>query len=52
MSSLKEKSVRLAVDQEGRDFCEENDDGDEDDDVDAVDQEGRDFCEDDDEGVR
>ena len=28
LSSLKEKSERLAVDQEGRDFYDDNDDGD------------------------
>ena len=28
VSSLKEKSERLAVDQEGRDFYDDNDDGD------------------------
>ena len=43
LSSLKEKSERLAVDQEGRDFYDDNDDGDDvagDDGVDDGEEEG------------
>ena len=43
LSSLKEKSERLAVDQEGRDFYDDNDDGDDvagDDGVDDAEEEG------------